>query len=336
MITAEGHKLARHWSRYSEDLLDSYLIQGVEHPSINPQSVLMRAFLVDRLFPGKFVEAIEEELVFSACACYALEAHRQGRVTLRELLNAVRSGDVDPRLPEFMGRRFQAERCHHLDIGQLITNLGTCTTLGFEYFHSPFQALWRQGLTGPRSARTSVLELGCGSANDYRFLEAYGVAQHVEYVGVDICEANIRNARSRFPNARFVTADACCLDEKDGSFDIVFAFDLLEHLSPDGLDAALAEAERVSRDEIWLSLFNADDIPEHDYHAVDDYFWNTLSLSQIAHHLNAGGYSTQVIPIAAELECRFPGYRHYNRGAHILIGTRESHGRPPLDDVALG
>ena len=39
MITAEGQKLANHWSQYGHETLDSYLIQDVEHTSFNSQSV---------------------------------------------------------------------------------------------------------------------------------------------------------------------------------------------------------------------------------------------------------------------------------------------------------
>ncbi|MEI6654303.1 MAG: hypothetical protein WCP45_06010, partial [Verrucomicrobiota bacterium] len=59
---------------------------------------------------------------------------------------------------------------------------------------------------------------------------------------------------------------------------------------------------------------------------VDDYHWNTLSLSETSRHLGAAGFSTEVVSIADVLEQRFPGYQHYNQAAHILIGRRDVNG----------
>ena len=136
MITAEGEKLGRHWTQYGQDYLDSYLIQNVEHPSINPQSILIRAFVIDLLFPGKFTEIIEEELFFSACACHALQAYGKGR--LRDVFEAVRGNHVNAAIPPFLHKGFRTGRSHIFDCEQLIAELAKCITLGFEYFRSPF------------------------------------------------------------------------------------------------------------------------------------------------------------------------------------------------------
>lgn len=321
MITAEGEKLGRHWTQYGQDYLDSYLIQNVEHPSINPQSILIRAFVIDLLFPGKFTEIIEEELFFSACACHALQAYGKGR--LRDVFEAVRGNHVNAAIPPFLHKGFRTGRSHIFDCEQLIAELAKCITLGFEYFRSPFQGVWRERLRGRSSAAPRMIELGCGSANDYRFWDEYGMASHVEYIGLDVCEANIRNAKSRFPGVRFLAGDACCTGEDDMAFDVVFVFDLLEHFSPEALDAALMEIARLSRDEVWLSFFNATDAVGHDFQAVGDYYWNTLSLPDISKNLHEAGFLTETVSIAGELEHRFPGYSHYNRNVHIMIGKRK-------------
>ena len=207
----------------------------------------------------------------------------------------------------------------------LARELTRCVACGFEDFTSPFQDAWRQLLSGHAAARPRMLELGCGPANDYRFWNAYGIAALLDYVGVDVCAANINNARTRFPDVPFLVGDACRMDYCDNSFDVVFALDLLEHLSPFGLDTALTEIERLSRDEVWLSLFNATYAETHEYHEVGDYHWNTLSVSQISRHLCRAGYSTEVVSVATLLGHRFPGYRHYNRKAHIVIGKSTQH-----------
>ncbi len=42
-----------------------------------------------------------------------------------------------------------------------------------------------------------MLEAACGSANDYRFLHAFGFAPFLDYAGFDISPKNIDNARRR-------------------------------------------------------------------------------------------------------------------------------------------
>lgn len=324
MITTEGQILANHWAQYGRQQLDSYLIQNVEHPSINPQSVLMRAFLVDRLAPGKFVALIEEEFFFAACACHILAEHRHGR--LPQLFAAIRNGP-ETALPEFMRPEFSGPRMRSFTLERLVMDLASCTCLGFECFDSPFQAIWAHQLSEVAAPRPRMLEIGCGSANDYRFWNSYGLAALIDYTGIDVCPANIENSKRRFPEAAFSTGDACALDDADGSFDVVFGFDVLEHLSPLGLDAALNEAARLACDEIWVSLFNAQHAATHDWVSVEDYHWNALSISSLARHLGAAGFTPEIVPVADELEHRFPGYTHYNRSAFILIGRK---GQPAL------
>ena len=83
------------------------------------------------------------------------------------------------------------------------------------------------------------------------------------------------------------------------------------------------EIARLSRDEVWLSFFNATDAVGHDFQAVGDYYWNTLSLPDISKNLHEAGFLTETVSIAGELEHRFPGYSHYNRNVHIMIGKRK-------------
>lgn len=316
MITLEGRRLAERWSRYGRSSLDSYLIQDVEHPGINPQSVLVRAFIVDRLFPGEFVDMIEEELAFSACACHALRENREGQFPgfHREITGG--SG----RLPEFL--RKIGESPGRFSLPGLADELAKCLTVGFDGFHSPFAKLWREGLAGRVAGKPEILELACGSANDYRHWDACGVAALADYTGMDVCGGNIENAKRRFPDVKFVEGDACRVAGNDAGFDVVLAFDLLEHLSADGLDAALGEMVRLSRDEVWLSCFNAVDSPAHEFREVEDYHWNTLSVRALAARLESEGLVTEVVSIAGELEARFAGYTHYNREAQIVIGRR--------------
>lgn len=321
-LTTEGRRLAAHWSRYGRDQLDSYLIQEVEHPAVNPQSVLIRSFLADRLHPGRFDDLIERELYFSACATFALLGQRHG--WFEQLSATLRDPDADNLLPRFMQRGFREQHALEFDVTDLFDRLSACRATGFDRFKGPFETLWRGALAGAAhpAQRPAVLELACGSANDYRFWADFGLGAMIDYTGVDVCPDNIANAAARFPGVRFETGDACRLPLPDREFDVVVAFDLYEHLSAEGLRLALAETARVGRDELWLSLFNAGHIPEHDIQPKGDYHWNLLSLPHLAGELGDHGYECQVVDVEGELQSRFPGYQHYDKGSFIMLARR--------------
>lgn len=205
--------------------------------------------------------------------------------------------------------------------------LAKCLTLGFEFFDSRFAAPWNEAITAlgqPSAKKIRALELACGSANDYRYFEQYGLATFLDYTGVDVCPENIENARQRYPEIDFQVDDATKLDAEDDEFDVVIAFDLFEHLSSGGLEAAIDEAVRVCRGELWLSFFNLTDAPTHQFTQKGNYYWNALSLTEITESLQRSGCQrVEVISIRDELENRFPDYRHYNTDAHILIAAKD-------------
>ncbi|HPD48527.1 MAG TPA: hypothetical protein P5279_01495 [Anaerohalosphaeraceae bacterium] len=51
---AETEGLVRSWQRYGRSHLRDYLVQGVEDPRINVQSILSRHFLIAELFGDRF------------------------------------------------------------------------------------------------------------------------------------------------------------------------------------------------------------------------------------------------------------------------------------------
>ncbi len=328
MITQEGSAYAAEWSRHGREYLDSYLIQEVEHPAVNPQSVLMRAFLMDRLFPGQFSPLVEEELYFSACACFALLGQREGWFPQLFARVEETDGGVDGELPEFLQREFHQRTSSRFEIKALFEELAKCLTLGFEFFQSPFHRAWNEAIAAVPSAETMKrlrsLELACGSANDYRFFDHYGQAAFLDYTGVDVCPENIDNARARYPEVDFQVDDVTKLDADDDDYDVVMAFDLYEHLSPTGLDAAIDESVRVCRDELWLSFFNLSESPVHEFSQEGNYYWNALSITELTESLQTSGCDRiEIISLQRELEDRFPGYRHYNPEAHIVIAGVE-------------
>lgn len=80
---------------------------------------------------------------------------------------------------------------------------------------------------------TSLLDVGCGF-NEFVH-EVKSRLPHMRAVGMDFA----------CPGAD-LTGDACSIPLEDKSFDLLTAFDVLEHLRPEQVDVALTEMARVS------------------------------------------------------------------------------------------
>ena len=309
------------WDRLPAAYLAHYMMQEVEHPALNVQSVLMRGFLADLLWPGQDEALIADELLFSAIASHALLAHREN--WFHRLAECLREGDLENELvPAYMRAVFSGEHRVPFDPQALLRALGRGAEAGFHDFVSPFEEWWRGRLAGRGAPLPTVLEIACGSATEYRQLLKHGLATHLDYTGVDIAGKNIANARQIARADRFHVADAVALPFADGEFDIVTAFDLYEHLSPEAMERALAETARVCRGELFLSFFNAGWAPEHEFLPHEDYFWNRLSLDRLAAGLDGHGIAAEIVDIPSDWPQRFPGYRHYNEGAHVIMARR--------------
>ena len=109
----------------------------------------------------------------------------------------------------------------------------------YEHFH---RYLWASRLVGERR----VLDLGSGEGFGAAILA--DVASHV--VGVDVDELTIEHSRLNYagPNLEFVLGSALDLTAyEDASFDVVVAFEIIEHVQEQG--RVLAEVARVLGDD---------------------------------------------------------------------------------------
>ena len=170
-----------------------------------------------------------------------------------------------------------------------------------------------------------MLELACGSANDYRAFAEYGIAEHLDYLGIDLTPKNIDNARRRFPGIDFEVGDITALDAADGSFDYVVAFDIFEHLSPESIERALDEATRVARRGLALTFFNMTDIAAHEITPRGVYHWNTLSRSAMEERLRPAFPVIETIVVAEWLAAEH-GYQHTYNGRAVTIFAERGEG----------
>jgi len=109
------------------------------------------------------------------------------------------------------------------------------------------------------SSGDSLLDVGCGPGTitmDLAEIVAPGLV-----VGIDRSSAVIDRAREAaearaLSNLSFEVGDVYNLDVEDSSFDVVYAHQVLQHLSDPIL--ALTEMRRVLRDGGWLAVRDAD------------------------------------------------------------------------------
>jgi len=286
----ERFLLERTWTARSAEMLDRYLVSGYQNPRINVQSILLRHFLIARIGGTGSDDLAEGELRLAVelNEVLRLRAAELG-VTMGSFLNPAKQAAVR-RADESIADREHA-----------------------------FAERWMEALGGIRAKPISVLELACGSANDYRAFVEFGLASHLDYRGIDLTEKNVMNARRRFPDVPFEVGDVRSLRYGDREFDYVIASDVFEHLSLDGMELALDEAMRVTRRGLALTFFNMGEAPHHEVRPTRLYHWNRLSRPRIEERVRAQFESVRVVPVAAWLRERY-GYAHsYNRHAYSLF-----------------
>ena len=316
---------SKSWMRYGRGTLRDYLVRDVEDPRINVQSILTRHFLIHQLFGERFDCLMEQELRFGLVMNWLLgllkKSVRAGQ--LHAVLDALLAGEDEAEGLEI--RPYISETFASLFLPNYMCDLFSWTPVETtevpipEYLMSTFQIIWREVLDGEQSQRISVLEPACGSANDYRFIDAFGIARLIDYMGFDLCEKNTRNARHMFPDVCFGIGNALEIKAEDEAFDYCFVHDLFEHLSIEAMEAAIAEICRVTRKDICVGFFNMHDGERHIVQAVDDYHWNKLSVTETKAIFERYASAVQVIHIDSFLASKFGCRDTHNKGAYTLI-----------------
>jgi SAM-dependent methyltransferase len=342
-LSIETEKLTRSWARHEPEWLRDYLVAGVEDPRLNLQSIWSRHFLIRSLTGERFAALMDQEHRFAAVMDWLMRVARleQDLESRAATLHALRQGSDNAEglvIPRFVLRTFaslpaEAAGCpvpnyiqaflghDQEDDAQRTASEGVLNT---------FAAAWRQALereipssTPAGAPRVSVLEPACGSANDYRFLDRFGVARLIDYTGIDLCERNIANARARFPGIRFETGNVFEISAPDRAFDFLFVHDLFEHLSLAGLQAAVGEVCRVTRLGLCAGFFQMDEIPEHVVRPLEEYHWNLLSASRVGELFAGHGFVGQAVHVGSFLERRLGCPPTHNPNAYTLFLTRQ-------------
>lgn len=106
-------------------------------------------------------------------------------------------------------------------------------------------------LFASRYSRGSVLDVGCGTGYGTRYL----ARSAEEAIGVDYDPKTI-NACNSHPTtrARFICANAASLDFPDNCFDLITAFEVIEHLNDREVRAFLSQSRRCLKPDGLLVL----------------------------------------------------------------------------------
>jgi len=313
--------------RYNRDTLRDYLVQDVEDPRINVQSILTRHFLIERLFGEQFADLMEHELRFGLVMNWLIGLKkrlvRAGQ--LQDVLHALLAPEDNAEgleIPSYISETFASLVVPNYICDLLCWSPVETTDVPIpEYLLSTFQMIWQEVLAGERPQPISVLEPACGSANDYRFIESFGISRLIDYTGFDLCGKNVRNAKRMFPEARFTVDNVFEINADDNAFDCCFVHDLFEHLSLEAMEVAIAEVCRVTRQGICIGFFNMYDGNQHIVTGVRDYHWNKLSVTKTKAIFERHASGVEVIHIDTFLASKFGYSDTHNKGAHTFIIT---------------
>lgn len=315
--------------RHEDTFLKDYLVSSVEDPRIHFPSILSRGLLIDSIQPERNRDLIWAEYRFGACMSYLLRTFQQRPsprtgVLLLEALEQGKDSFQSISIPSYV-REVWSELSQLPDSRVNFLQLALqseSSTSHKELNRSAvtyFQTQWRNVFQTWESAPVAVMEAACGSANDYRFMDAFGMASIMRYHGFDICPKNIANAKDQFPDVRFEVGNVFEIQAESDSVDYFFVHDLFEHLSIQGMCQGFREISRVTRGMACLCFFNMAERSDHVVQPKDGYHWNRLSLERVMEVLSPLCQDLQVIHVSRFLERAFGCKDYHNPGAYALV-----------------
>jgi len=124
---------------------------------------------------------------------------------------------------------------------------------------------------------------------------------------------------SGIENPRINAQSILTTDLPDGSFDLLFCHDLIEHLSLAAMERALGEMFRIARSDVILHLFNGTWSGAHEVVPLGTYHRNRLSLERIAAFSERLGGHVTCLETAQWLREKIGSPGYHNPNAFSLI-----------------
>ena len=329
-IELENERLRASWNCFPIEHLDTYLSVEEQDQRINAHSILTRGLLIDTLWPGKFDALIDEEMRFGIVMTWLLQSLKAGAERMDLLNRILRSADggEDKGVPEIVratAKWLQGGTCAIPDyISDALMSFDPSVSQSFlgESALDTFYGIWAAQLRAMPANPILVLEVACGSGNDFQAIRDCGIGPFIRYSGFDISSKNIENARRKFTDVDFFEASVLNSGLEDESFDYVFAHDVIGHLSGEGMERALREIMRIVREEAWIHCYNAVEIPRHEIRPFEQYFRNRISIPQFSSSLAALGASVRVIPLPDLLRRKFGFVQDYTATSATFIAAK--------------
>ena len=117
---------------------------------------------------------------------------------------------------------------------------------------------WLDDLVSRLEPGARVIELGCGGGTEETAL----LAAQFELTGVDLSREQLRRARARIPQARFIEADFATMQFEPGSAEAVVAFYSFNHVPRELLGGLLGRLrDALVPRGLLLAAFGASDNP---------------------------------------------------------------------------
>jgi hypothetical protein len=105
----------------------------------------------------------------------------------------------------------------------------------------------------------------------------------------------------------------------DKSFELCFVHDLFEHLSLEGMQVAVKEVCRVTRQGLCIGFFNMDEIRDHQVRPVEEYHWNLLSMARMRELFAGWGFAAQAVHIGTFLRQQIGCEQTHNPNAYTFL-----------------
>lgn len=324
-LIIESEKLKGTWQKYKGTVLRDYLVKDVEDPRINVQSILTRHWLIKQLFGEKFNDLMEHEICFAIFMNWLLTLLKKNVKTnqLQSILYCLIEKQKNAEgieIPAYISETFSMLSLPNYICNALnLPESSSAEAIIPEGLLGTFGRIWKEILTDEYSAEITVLEPACGSANDYRFFDDFGIAEFLKYTGFDLCEKNVYNARKMFPEVNFITGNAIEIQALENEYDYCFVHDLFEHFSVEAMEQSVSEICRVTKKGICAGFFNMHDGSEHIVNAVNNYHWNKLSRNEMIVLLKKKFPDMEIIHIDSYLALKYGFGDTHNKGAYTLI-----------------
>jgi len=124
----------------------------------------------------------------------------------------------------------------------------------------------------------SVLDCGCGIGVDYSFFKN----TPVRYTGIDITPRFLARARRDYPDIDVREVDILNMPFNDGSFDVVYCKDVLEHVPPEVAENMINRMWQVAKKRLMIAFFRPpSDEPEDVGHKDLGFFYNRYNKQKI-------------------------------------------------------